>query len=147
MPSLTSCLQQAGSFIGAEAKAAIGKLAADARAQGMETQEASKMAVSRYLQESGGRLDEVEQAIKSGTVLYEPEKPIHQGAMAEQEAAGSRVDQVIREMPGLMVKLDPDSPPTSAMDFMAAVKAEADEMTADAPLMQMAAECFLLNGL
>lgn len=32
-------------------------------------------------------------------------------------------------------------------DFLAAAKAEADEMKADAPLMQLAAECALTFGL
>jgi len=31
-------------------------------------------------------------------------------------------------------------------DFLAAVKAEADEMMADAPLVQAAAECALIHG-
>lgn len=145
MPSLTSCLQQAGAFISPEAKAAIGKLANRFRSEGLDTQEASKKAVSDYMKERGGSLKEIETAIDEGVTLYEivPETP---AAKAEAEAAVSRVDQVLMDMPDLMVKTDDMDAPMKAADFMAMVKAEADELAADGPLMQIAAECALLNG-
>ncbi len=145
MTSLTSCLQQAGPFVSAEARAAIGKLSSDLRKQGMDTQEAARKAVSEYMKESGGRLAEVETAFKDGVTLYEtaPETP---AAKVEAEAAVPRVDQVARDMPDLMVQMDGMDKPMRVSDFLAAVKAEADEMAADAPLMQVAAECALLHG-
>ena len=42
--------------------------------------------------------------------------------------------------------LDGMDKPMPLADFLAAVKAEADEMEADAPLMQVAAQCAILNG-
>lgn len=145
MPSLTSCLQQAGAFITPEAKAAIGKLAEDLRKQGLKGEAASKQAVTDYMKESGGRLSEIETAINDGVTLYEtaPETP---AAKAEAEAAVSRVDQVLRDMPDLRVQMDGMDSPMAAADYLAMVKAEADEMAADAPLMQLAAECALMHG-
>jgi hypothetical protein len=48
--------------------------------------------------------------------------------------------------PDLQVMVDVMDRPMPLADFLAAVKAEADEMEADAPLMQVAAQCALLNG-
>ena len=48
--------------------------------------------------------------------------------------------------PDLQVMLDGMDRPMPLADFLAAVKAEADEMEADAPLMQVAAQCAILNG-
>ncbi len=68
------------------------------------------------------------------------------GAAAEQGASAGRLDQVRAQFPDLMVQLDDMAAPMRLDDFLAAVKAEADELAADAPLMQVAAECALLNG-
>jgi hypothetical protein len=46
-----------------------------------------------------------------------------------------------------MVMLDGMDKPMPLAEFMAAVRAEADEMLADAPLVQLAAECALVNGV
>jgi len=37
--------------------------------------------------------------------------------------------------------------PMPVAEFLAAVKAEADDLQADAPLMQLAAECAILNSV
>jgi len=145
MTSLTSCLQQAGPFVSAEARAAIGKLSSDLRKQGLDTQEAARKAVAEYMKESGGKLAEVEKAFNDGVTLYEA-VPSTPAAKAEAEAAVSRVDQVLRDMPDLRVQMDGMEAPMPAADYLAMVKAEADEMAADAPLMQVAAECALLHG-
>lgn len=69
------------------------------------------------------------------------------GAKAEAQAAPARVDALLADNPDMLVMLDGMDKPMRLADFMAAVKAEADEMVADAPLMQVAAECALTNGL
>jgi hypothetical protein len=68
------------------------------------------------------------------------------GAKAEAQAAPARVDALLADNPDMLVMLDGMDKPMRLADFMAAVKAEADEMVADAPLMQVAAECALTNG-
>lgn len=68
------------------------------------------------------------------------------GVAAEQGAATARLDQVRAQFPDLMVRMDDMDAPMRLDDFLAAVRAEADELEADAPLMQVAAECALLNG-
>lgn len=68
------------------------------------------------------------------------------GASAEQGAAAGRLAQIRQQFPDLRVQLDGMDAPMRLDDFLAAVKAEADELGADAPLMQVAAECALLNG-
>lgn len=68
------------------------------------------------------------------------------GAAAETGAAAGRLAQIQAQFPDLMVRMDGDDQARPLAEFLAAVKAEADEMTADAPLMQVAAECALLNG-
>jgi hypothetical protein len=68
------------------------------------------------------------------------------GAKAEAQAAATRVEQLRAEFPDLMVQMDGMDAPMKLGDFLAAAKAEADEMLADAPLMQVAAECALVNG-
>jgi hypothetical protein len=45
-----------------------------------------------------------------------------------------------------MVRMDGDEKALPMSEFLARAKAEADELAADAPLMQVAAECALLNG-
>lgn len=68
------------------------------------------------------------------------------GASAEQGAAAARIAQIRQQFPDLQVQLDGMDAPMRLDDFLAAVKAEADELGADAPLMQVAAECALLLG-
>ena len=68
------------------------------------------------------------------------------GASAEQVAADARLAQVRAQFPDLQVQLDGMDAPMALDDFLTAVKAEADEIAADGPLMQVAAECALLNG-
>jgi hypothetical protein len=67
-------------------------------------------------------------------------------ASAEQSAAAGRIAQIEAQFPDLMVRMDGDEKALPLSEFLARAKAEADEMAADAPLMQVAAECALLNG-
>jgi hypothetical protein len=145
MASLTSCLQQAGDLLSAEAKRAVLARADELRKGGMAGPEAARQAVADTLAGAKSSLSEVETAMKDGVTLYEaaPETP---AAAAEQQAAMSRVDQVLFDAPDMMVQMDGMDAPMRAADFMAAIRAEADEMVADAPLMQIAAECALSTG-
>jgi hypothetical protein len=147
MSSLTKCLAEAKDLLPADVRKAVTDQAAKLRKEGMSAAEASQRAVQDVLTERGGKLTEVETALKDGVTLYEDAPPpATPAAKAEAEAAVSRVDQVLRDMPDLRVQMDGMDSPMAAADFMAMVKAEADEMAADAPLMQIAAECALLNG-
>jgi hypothetical protein len=66
---------------------------------------------------------------------------------AEKAVADSRLAMAAERFPDLQVQVDGMDAPMPLAEFMAAAKAEADELAADAPLMQVAAECALLNGL
>lgn len=68
------------------------------------------------------------------------------GAAAEASTTQARLDAIANEFPDLEVMLDGMDKPMKLADFLDAVKAEADEMKADSPLYQLAAECALLNG-
>lgn len=68
------------------------------------------------------------------------------GDQVEAAAAPSRVAQLQAERPDMLVMLDGMEQPMRLDDFLAAVRAEADEMQADAPLMQTLAECAIING-
>jgi hypothetical protein len=61
-------------------------------------------------------------------------------------AAPARIDEIRLQYPDLMVQMDGGAP-MRMDDFLAAAKAEADELAADAPLMKAAAECALTFGL
>lgn len=66
---------------------------------------------------------------------------------AEGAAVQARLQALQIERPDMQVMLDGMDKPMRLADFLAAVKAEADEMKADAPLVEMAAQCALINGL
>jgi hypothetical protein len=61
-------------------------------------------------------------------------------------SATARLNAVRAQYPDLMVQMD-NGAPMKLDDFLAAAKAEADEMAADAPLMRAAAECALTFGI
>jgi hypothetical protein len=61
-------------------------------------------------------------------------------------AAPARLDAIRAQYPDLMVQMDGGAP-MRMDDFLAAAKAEADELAADAPLMAAAAECAATFGL
>lgn len=146
MASLTKCLQAAGELIPVETRAKITAAAEKLRKEGATTEEASRKAVAEVMGERQGALDEIDGAIKEGVTLYETPPPDTPGGKAEAEAALPRVDPVARDFPDMMVKMDDMDAPMRVGDFLAAVKAEADEMAADAPLMELAAQCALING-
>lgn len=58
----------------------------------------------------------------------------------------ARVIQIQAERPDLMVRMDGMDAPVRLSEFLATVKAEADEMAADAPLFELVAQCALVNG-
>lgn len=68
------------------------------------------------------------------------------GDQVEAAAAPSRMAQLQAERPDMLVMLDGMDQPMRLDEFLAAVRAEADEMQADAPLMQTLAECAIING-
>lgn len=74
-----------------------------------------------------------------------PLTPAAPGAAGDSAAA--RVAATLNDFPELTVMVDGMDAPVRAADFLAAAKAEADDLAADAPLMQAAAECVLLNGI
>lgn len=57
-----------------------------------------------------------------------------------------RIDAVVMQFPDLQIMVDGMDAPAPLAEFLAAAKAEADELQADAPLIQAAAECALLHG-
>ena len=61
-------------------------------------------------------------------------------------ADAARLTSIAAEFPDLQVRMDGMDSPMPLSEFLARAKAEADEIEADAPLMQVAAECALLNG-
>lgn len=65
---------------------------------------------------------------------------------AERAVMDSRLSMAAEKFPALEVMVDGMEKPMPMAEFLAAAKAEADELAADAPLMQIAAECALLNG-
>jgi hypothetical protein len=69
------------------------------------------------------------------------------GQKVEAESADARIEALRAEFPDMEVMLDGMDGPMKLDDFLASVKAEADEMVADAPLMKVAAECAILNGV
>lgn len=150
MGSLTTCLQAAGEFLTAGQRAEITNRATELRRQGMASADASRQAVQDAMTKVADDLGTVEGAMKRGETLYDPvePKPVTEkaAAQAEGDAAQERMAEVQAAHPDLQVMVDGMDRPMPLADFLAAVKAEADEMEADAPLMQIAAQCALLNG-
>lgn len=135
--SLVKCLQKAGDFLSPDDKAELLAAASRYRKDGMTAAEAAMRAVDE-------QIAKVDKLIESPPeTLQTPETP---GAQAEVVSAEPRLDAIRAQFPDLMVQLDGMDKPMRLDDFLASVKAEADEMAADAPLMQVAAECALLHA-
>lgn len=134
--SLVKCLQKAGDFLSPDDKAELLAAASRYRKDGMSASEAAMRAVDE-------QIAKVDKLIESPPAEVKPEGP---AAEAEVASAEPRMDAIRAQFPDLMVQLDGMDKPMRLDDFLAAVKAEADEMTADAPLMQVAAECALLHA-
>lgn len=83
---------------------------------------------------------------KSATAAAVETAGMTPGASAEATTFAARIADIQAQRPDMMVQIDGMDAPMRMDDFLAAVKAEADEMTADAPLMEVAANCALLNG-
>jgi 2C-methyl-D-erythritol 2,4-cyclodiphosphate synthase len=65
---------------------------------------------------------------------------------AEAQAAAARLGEIQQQFPDLQVQLDGMDKPMRLSEFLESVRREADEMRADAPDFEVAANCFLLNG-
>lgn len=136
--SLVKCLQKAGDFLSPDDRAELLAAASRYRKDGMSAAEAAMRAVDE-------QIAKVDKLIESPPKPDEV-KPEGPAAQAEVASAEPRLDAIRAQFPDLMVQLDGMDKPMRLDDFIAAVKAEADEMTADAPLMQVAAECALLHA-
>lgn len=75
----------------------------------------------------------------------ERSRPAPAAAGLVDDAAAARASQLELEQPELLVQLDGMDAPRPLSEVMTAVKAEADEMLAEAELYQAAAQCALLN--
>jgi len=148
MPSLTTCLKQAGDVLPAELRTAILKRAEELRQQGIPAAEVAKRAVAEVQGERQVMLGDVETAMKSGEVLYEDPPAItsQQAAKVEAEAIASRVDQVLTEFPSLKVRAEEGGDAIPAAEFLAAARAEAARDMQDGDLLMTAVQCALTNG-
>ena len=153
MASLTNCIKKAGSLLRAEDKAAILDRARELRSAGQKPADAGRQAIQEHLSSVRDLLGSSERqdvAPKPAPVEQQPDQtPASGGAATETPADAAQADRVsaIRaQYPDLMVQADGMDAPMRMDDFLAAAKAEADELAADAPLIQAAAECALLNG-
>jgi hypothetical protein len=140
MASLTTCLKKAGDLLDPEDRAEILRMAGELRASGLSSAEAARGAIQARMAEvdrliAGGAAD----APKAG------EAQSKEGMTPEQQQA-QMVDTLTATRPDMMVMLDGMDKPMPLSEFMAAVRAEADEMLADAPLVELAAQCALVNG-
>lgn len=74
--------------------------------------------------------------------------PKGDGIPAPEETAANtaRLAEIQQQMPDLEVMLDGMERPQKLSDFLASVQREADEMRADAPDFEVAANCFLTMG-
>lgn len=74
--------------------------------------------------------------------------PKGDGIPAPEETAANtaRLAEIQQQMPDLEVMLDGMERPQKLSDFLASVQREADEMRADAPDFEVAANCLLTNG-
>ena len=133
MGSPTKCFAAARAFLPRELMAEIETRSAALRGEGMSAAEAARAAVA----EAGKGVDERMAALESAGPKAAEDPP--------EAPSGDMLAQVRDQHPDLMVQLDGMDSPMRLDDFLAVVKAEADEMNADAPLLQVAAECALLN--
>lgn len=149
MPSFSQCLAEASQYLSAERIAEITRLYDAGRADGADAASAASAAVREAMAKTEAAHGEIDAAVKEGRPLFVDEAQNaadSPGAAAEQQAGDMRMAQIRQQFPDLQVQLDGMDAPMLLDDFLAAVKAEADELGADAPLMQVAAECALLLG-
>ena len=149
MPSLTTCLKQAGDFLPAELRTAILNRAEELRQQGIPESEVARRAVAEVQGDRQTMLGEVESALKSGAILYEDPAPItqQQAAKVEAEAIASRVDQVLTEFPNLKVRAEEGGEAMPASEFLAAARADAARDMQDGDLLMTAVQCAMTNGV
>lgn len=141
MPSLTTCLKQAGAYLSDDHKRAILAEANKLRAAGKTADEAAREAIKARAAHVSEALASSEKMMADGLMA----KPTP-AEVAEGESMPSRIERAMVERPGMLVMLDGMEAPMRLDDFMASVKAEADAMNADAPLLQAAAECAISFG-
>ena len=115
----------------------------------LEVLQADSRSPKRIAERIGGMVDSVHalgDTRQMGMFGDAPKGGAAVAGAAERAAMESRLAMAQERFPELMVQTDDMAAPMKMADFMAAAKAEADELLADAPLMQVAAECALLNG-
>lgn len=71
---------------------------------------------------------------------------LNRAQQPDANLVADRVTLAQQQFPDLQVMVDGMDRPMPVAEFLAAAKAEADDLAADGPLMQVAAECALLNG-
>lgn len=149
MPSLATCLAKAGAAFSQEDRAALMLAAQEFRRKGMDSASAERAALEQLDATLAGSLADAEALFAGGKVemtaaeidAETPQKP------GLDPAADPLVQQVAQQFPDLQVMLDGMDKPMPLVEFLNGVKAEADDLAADAPLMQVAAECLLVNGV
>ena len=150
MGSLTTCLRQAREFLADDIHDGNLKRAAELRANGSTVDEAKMQAAREALQAVRDGRAEVEAAKAEGRTLYEPLPPEQQPKPApapEMPNMPPELVAVSQQFPDLVVQMDGMDAPMRLAEFLDAARAESDEMMAEAPLYQLAAECALTNGV
>jgi hypothetical protein len=133
--------------------AEIDSNAVEAAAVKYENDDAAFMAEIKRIANDG---QQTQAAAKSGSgpgeggpgarQAQDPGEAASPGEKVAAESAQARIDAVRAQFPDLLVQLDGMDKPMKLADFLAMAKAEADEMLADAPLYEVAAQCAITNG-
>ena len=84
-------------------------------------------------------------ADETGSVSIDAAAPVAQGLPGSERIDAQAAD-LARLSPDMMIQLDGMDAPARLADVLATVKQEAARDAADAPLLQVAAECFLMNS-
>lgn len=155
MPSLTVCLSRAGDLLPPEVRAAILRRAEELRKEGADEPTVAKRAIADVQAQRQASRQEVEAAMRDGTTLYEPAAPREEGegsagATPADKALATPYDQAAAQLeasnPDMLVRLDGMENPMTLRELMAQVRNEAAADLADAPLLEVAASCFLRTG-
>lgn len=84
--------------------------------------------------------------LQEDTVTAKPPAEAATGAKAVANSVDAQAAQIAKLAPDMMVQLEGMEKPVRLADALEAVKAEAAREAADAPLLQVAAECFLRSA-
>lgn len=86
------------------------------------------------------------QETPGGNTTAAPAEPAQSGAQAAAASVDAQAAEIARLSPDMMVQLEGMDQPVRLADALEAVKAEAAREAADAPLLEVAAQCFLRNA-